>query len=253
MLDDTLALTAHERGDAPTPAVATLVLFVGPACRPDAASGRLLAREGMRCVWLPDVEQAFAAARQAHFDALVLDAGALDGRDGSTLPRLRATLGCPVLVRAEQVDEVEEIVALERGADAWLAAPLAPRRLRAHLGALMRGRSHPPPAEASAGLAPQEEEPSGWRIDRVANRLRCGPLSIGLTEVQAAFVQCLLEAEGRIVPRERLLAALPLARGMHQRNADVYVHRLRRRLRDAGATDLSIEAIRGRGYVLHTA
>lgn len=92
---------------------------------------------------------------------------------------------------------------------------------------------------------------AGWQLDRVANRLFVDGRGIALTEVQAALLQCLAEARGRIVPRARLAQALPRGAGLSARSVDVYIHRPRTRLqRDGLGTWLAIEAVRCRGYVL---
>jgi DNA-binding response OmpR family regulator len=186
----------------------------------------------------------------ACFDALVLDAALLECRDGTTLSRLRAALRCPIVMLADHGDEIDEILALELGADAFLPRPLAPRRLRAHLSALMRLQQRGASPSDGAAMRPPADDAPGWRLDRVTNRLRRGARCVELTDVQAALLQCLIEAGGRIVPRDRLAAALPLGRTAHARSVDVYVHRLRKRLLAGGAVDVSIAAIRGRGYVL---
>jgi DNA-binding response OmpR family regulator len=228
----------------------TLVLFVGAGCRPARAEFSTLGRDGVRCVWSADLDQALRMARLACFDALVIDAGALAAREGWALARARATFGCPLLVVAERsgdVDEVDEIVALELGADAFLARPLAPRRLRAHLAALWRPRSSVAPPE------PPTTPPAkigGWWLDRVGNRLVGDDRSVAVTELQAALLQCLLAAAGRAVPRAQLRAALPLGREVGARSVDVYMHRLRKRLVEAGVRELVVVCVRGRGYLL---
>jgi two-component system OmpR family response regulator len=236
-------------GSAPARVVIdTLVLFVGAGCRPARAEFSTLGRDGVRCVWSADLEQALRMARLARFDALVIDAGALAAREGWALARARAAFGCPLLVVAESGDEVDEIVALELGADAFLARPLAPRRLRAHLAALWRPRSG-----AMAAPEPDTAPPAqmgGWWLDRVGNRLVGDDRSVTVTELQAALLQCLLAAAGRAVPRAQLRDALPLGREVGARSVDVYMHRLRKRLADAGVRDLVVVCVRGRGYLL---
>ena len=257
MLDETLAPTPADPAAAPWRAAAAprptaaLVLFVGAACRPSPAVCESLAHEGMRCLWLGGCAQATLAARSAQFDAVVVDASSLPARGGAALAQLRAEVRCPVVMLAEHGDEIDEILALELGADAYLQRPLSPRRLRAHLSVLIRRRR---PAAAQDGPIdpPTTIDGRAWQVDRVGNRLVRGSISVALTEVQCAFLQCLLEAEGRIVPRSRLAAALPNGHPVHARSIDVYVHRLRKRLHEAAVFDLLIEAIRGRGYVLQT-
>jgi DNA-binding response OmpR family regulator len=237
-------------GSAPARVVIdTLVLFVGAGCRPARAEFSTLGRDGVRCVWSADLEQALRMARLARFDALVIDAGALAAREGWALARARAAFGCPLLVVAESGDEVDEIVALELGADAFLARPLAPRRLRAHLAALWRPRC--------VMAAPEPEVPppvqaGGWWLDRVGNRLVSDDRSVAVTELQAALLQCLIAAGGRAVPRAQLRAAMPLGKDVGARSVDVYMYRLRKRLDDAGVRDLVVECVRGRGYLLRS-
>jgi two-component system, OmpR family, response regulator len=256
MLDDTLttatpdlATTPWRADAAATPRqLAALVLFTGAACRPGPAVCESLAREGMRCLWLAGREQALQAARAAQFDAVVIDASSLPERGGAALAQLRAAVRCPVVMLADRGDEIDEILALELGADAYLQHPVAPRRLRAHLSVLIRWR-HCAHAEDSLVDTPSVVD-GLWHVDRVGNRLVRGSVRVALTEVQSAFLQCLFEAEGRIVPRSRLAAALPNGQPVHARSIDVYIYRLRKHLHGAGVFDLLIETIRGRGYVL---
>jgi len=239
-------------GTPPARAAAdTLVLFVGAGCRPARAEFSTLGRDGMRCIWSADLEQALRLARLARFDALVIDSGALAAREGWALARARAAFACPLLVVAEHGDEVDEIVALELGADAFLARPLAPRRLRAHLAALWRPRAD----RAAPEPEPEPEPPTpvqagDWWLDRIGNRLVGDDRSVAVTELQAALLQCLIAADGRAVPRAQLRAALPLGRCVGARSVDVYLHRLRKRLDDAGVRDLVVVCVRGRGYLL---
>jgi DNA-binding response OmpR family regulator len=243
------AIPWREGAVAPPRQMAALVLFVGGACRPSPAVCESLALEGMRCLWSPAAAQAIDAARSAQFDAVVVDASFLSERGGATLAHLRLLVRCPVVVLADCGDEIDEILALELGADAYLQRPVAPRRLRAHLSVLIRWRN---PATAEHGRIESATVPDTghWQLDRVRNRLLHGQSRVELTDVQCAFLQCLFDAEGRIVPRSRLVAALPNGHPVHARSIDVYVHRLRKRLHEAGVFDLSIEAVRGRGYVL---
>jgi DNA-binding response OmpR family regulator len=190
--------------------------------------------------------------------SLLLFVGADFHPGAAVLIELNAALQCPLIVVAGRPDEVDEIVALEYGAAAYLAQPLAPRRLRAHLAALMRERTAAPYFDAAAAQAPSPLPQCGWQLDRIANRLRraesdgSGERLVALTEVQSALLQCLIEAQGLIVPRARLAAALPNRHEIGARSVDVYIHRLRQRLHGEGVEGLAIQAVRGRGYRLAT-
>jgi DNA-binding response OmpR family regulator len=234
-------------------APATLALFVGAGCRPGPGEFGALGRDGTRCVWSAHPAQAERLGALACFDALIVDAAALAPHEGQTLARLRAAFaGCPLVVVAERGDEVDEIVALELGADAFLARPLAPRRLRAHLAALWRLRTRAAAPRPAADVEPARI--AGWWLDRVRNRLVAADgRSVAVTELQAALLQCLLAAQGRALPRAQLAAALPLGRAVGTRSVDVYMHRLRARLAGAGVRELVLDTVRGRGYLLRAA
>lgn len=226
-------------------APARLVLFVGDAMRPEAAMAEALARDGVRCLWLAGPAQAQRAARLAVFDAVVLDGHCIDGDAGRLLAELRAALRGPILVVGQTADEIDEIVALESGADAYLAPPFAPRRLRAHIAALLRRPRARRDDEAPATVG-------GWTLDPLRQALVDGRREVALTEVQTLLLQCLFDAAGSLVARAQLMAALPRGERLQVRSVDVYIHRLRQRLRDEGVDGLVIDAVRGRGFVLRT-
>ncbi|RVT53760.1 response regulator transcription factor [Rubrivivax albus] len=231
--------------DAVPPGVRRLLLFVGPVLPGEADVAGAMARAGWRCLWLPDMAAAQRAAAHARFDAVVLRAECEGGPAPRDIDALRQTLGCPVLVAAGAADEVDEVIALELGADAWLAGPLTARRLRAHLVAVLRqrdaARGQPEPAPLALG---------GWTLDEAARRLQRADRHVELTALQVALLRCLGAQPGHVVTRDALAQAAGGGRDLQARSVDVYVARLRRRLREARVDGLDIEGVRGRGYTL---
>jgi DNA-binding response OmpR family regulator len=237
--------------DAPRRPPARLVMFTGRHCRPGREEFDVLGLDGIRCLWTAECEQALHAVRLARFDGLVVDAQALGQRSSALLARLRAAFDCPIVVIADGHDELDEILALELGADAYLARPVAPRRLRAHLGVLERLRLVPLASRDTLAVPEtfkRSDPAAAWHIDRVGNRLLGEGVDLALTEMQCALLQCLLDARGRIVPRARLAAAMPLGRDVRAQSIAVYMHRLRKRLSDAQIRSATIETARSRGY-----
>lgn len=230
---------------APDPA---LVLFIGPAVRPDRALGDTLQHAGLRCTAVSHLAAAQAASEHLHFDAVVADAAALGPSLALGLSALRPMLSCPVLVAATEPSEIDAIVALEHGASHYLGWPLAPRHLRAQLRALMPGTRADP-----AARPPDALQAAGWQLDEALRELRGAGHTVPLTAAQVAMLRCLASPAGRLVHRAELeaCAAAPGAPLM-ARSIDVYVHRLRRRLAEAGATGLDIDCVRGRGYRLRS-
>lgn len=226
----------------------SLVLFVGAGVRPERGLADLLAQTGLRCAAVSDLATAREACANLQFDALVIDASTLGPSLALGLTGLQPHAACPLLVVAQAPNEIDEIIALEHGAADYLSLPLSPRLLRAHLMAMLRAR---PAAESLAEPAPDLPRAGAWMLDPMLRELRWGPHSVALTEGQFAILRCLAAPVGRVVPRAELEArASGPDSTLTARSIDVYVHRLRRRLADAGMDAFDIQCVRGRGYRL---
>lgn len=149
----------------------------------------------------------------------------------------------PVLILSALGSSQERAAGLRRGADDYLPKPFDFDELLARIEALGR-RARP--------ARPMED---ALRIGTV-RLLRDVPALAGpagetlLTGREAALVQMLLEARGRTLSRERILARVwQTDRDPLTNVVDVYVSRLRRKLRDQDPT-ITLEALRGLGYRL---
>lgn len=226
-----------------------LVLFVGRALPLDAARRETMQREGLRCIGLPGLQEAVAASRAAHLDAIVVDAAELQPEAKPLLKQLQQPAHrCPMIVIDRPKSEMSELIALSYGASAYLVGPVPPQRLLAHLQALLRLSSRPIGAPPPAGQHPTV--PGNWSVDAVRSCMHRPDRTVPLTEVQLALLQCLFDAGYHIVSRGRLHDALPARRELDGRTVDVYIHRLRRHLARERVTDFQIRAVRARGYRL---
>jgi two-component system response regulator RstA len=238
-------------GEQPWEAPAHLVLIVARRRAPQRSVVDCLAQRGVRCIWIDGLQGLDGVADQVVPDAIVYDAQA----DAASLPialsQLRRRFSGALLVIDGSQDEVDEIIALELGADAHLSHPVTPRRLRARLEALLRRHGGGAALQAERGGNAAPDLPAGWRLDPVHNQLQRGQQSIALTGGQAHLLRCLAQHAGRVVPRAELhdQVCAPDSE-LRARSVDVYVHRLRQRLSSAGVHDLAIEAVRGRGFML---
>ena len=228
-----------------------LLLLVGQALLPGPDLVGEMLRAGVRCLWLGTVTQALDAAVHMRFDATVVHLAEPVGSTARHFEQWQAAWRCPLLVVTDKADDIDEIIALELGADACLALPLAPRRLRAHVLALMRAR---PAALAAAPATVSSELPplhvAGWTLDRLHKRLWRADRSVELTDMLACLLQSFIEELGRVVPREKLMAGLQTGGALQARSIDRYVTRLRQRLQDARIDELRIKGVRGSGYTL---
>lgn len=197
-----------------------------------------LRRAGYTVDWLSDGEHAQAALSDGGFDIAVLDLG-LPRLDGQRVIRAARSAGAqlPVLVLTAR-DEVEERVrALDGGADDFLAKPFDPAELLARLRALLRRREGAPRAlPAFAGI---ELEPTRFEV-RVEGQM------IDLPRREFALLLALVEAGGRVVPRELLQQRLyGWDEDVSSNALEGHIHHLRRKL---GAE--RIGTVRGVGYRL---
>jgi DNA-binding response OmpR family regulator len=215
--------------------------LVGPRLKLDPALLARLHDAGLHTSWLAGPEAALAAARQAAFDALLLDA---ELATPTVLLQLRAVLDCGVLVVGAHDEEVEELLALECGADGYLPPPLSARRLLVHLQAHLRLRRR----LGTAARRPARF--AGWRLCRDTGRLSGHGLSVELSMAQARLMAVLMEADGQPVARRALREALPRGAALDERSVDVYLSRLRHRLAEERVTALELRPVRGCGYVL---
>jgi len=233
-------------------APAHLVLIVARQRAPQRSVVDCLAQRGLRCIWVDGLQAVGRVADQVAPDAVVYDAQAEAVSLAAALAQLRRWFAGSLLVVDGSDDEVDEILALELGADGLLAHPVSPRRLRARLEALLRRHTGGTPPQAAAEAEP--ELPSGWHLDAVRNCLRRGPQTVPLTGGQAHLLRCLALHAGRVVPRGELHEQVCAPQSdLRARSIDVYIHRLRQRLLAAGVRDLAIDAVRGRGFVLRGA
>lgn len=243
---------ARAAGDALSwSAPAHLVLIVARQRAPQRSVVDCLAQRGLRGIWVDGLQAVGHAADQAVPDALVYDAQADTVPLATALAQLRQWFAGPLMVLAGSGDEADEIAALELGADGLLAHPVSPRRLRARLEALLRRHSgrRAPAMDVDA----EPDLPAGWHLDAVQNRLRRGMQTVPLTAGQAHLLRCLALHAGRVVPRAELHEQVCAPQSeLRARSIDVYVHRLRQRLLGAGVHDLTIDAVRGRGFVLRS-
>jgi len=230
-------------------APAHLVLVIARGRAPQRSVVDCLAQRGLRCIWIDGLQAVDRVADQVVPDALVYDAQADTLPLPTALAQLRQGFAGSLLVLDGSHDEVDEILALELGADGLLAHPVNPRRLRARLEALLRRHvAGTPPRSSDA----EPDLPAGWHLDAVHNRLLRGPQSVALTGGQAHLLRCLALHAGRVVPRAELHEQVCAPESdLRARSIDVYIHRLRQRLQAAGVRDLSIHAVRGHGFVLN--
>jgi two-component system, OmpR family, phosphate regulon response regulator PhoB len=186
---------------------------------------------------------ALEAIRRQPPDLIVLDL-MLPGLDGLELTRLLkrdpATSRVPLVMLTAKGEEVDRIVGLELGADDYIPKPFSPREVVLRIKAVLRRH-----AGEDAG---DVLEAGGLRLDASAHRVEARGQEIALTATEFRLLKVLLERQGRVQTRSRLLSDVwGYAEDVDSRTVDTHVRRLRRKL---GVEADRIETVIGVGYRL---
>ncbi len=183
---------------------------------------------------------------QETFDAVVLDIG-LPGMDGFEVCRsVRSHFSGPIIVLTARGDEVDEVVALEVGADDFIKKPVRPRALLARLRShLRRNEVSPSGAESDKIIVGDLEiDPSSRNVDLAGE-----PIDLSTAEFE--LLAYLASRAGTVVARKDIyLDLLEIPYDGLDRSIDLRVSRLRRKLGDDPTNPTRIKSIRGVGYLL---
>ncbi|MBV9485369.1 MAG: response regulator transcription factor [Frankiaceae bacterium] len=203
-----------------------------------------LQREGHAVDTAATGDDALWLAREAPFDAIVLDINipSLDGVEVCTQLREQQNW-TPILLLTGRAEVSDRVRGLDAGADDYLVKPFAVAELRARLRALVRRGAPARPALLCAGDVV---------IDPAAHRVqRCGQ-EVHLTAREYTLLEVLVRNADAVVTRDDIVAKLwDFAAEVGSNVVDVTVRRLREKIdRPFGAA--SIATVRGSGYIFRS-
>ncbi len=203
----------------------------------------VLEREDCRVEFVTDIGAAIALARRVRYHALAIDLDQVRHSPAEVVGLLRQVTDAPLLLTRRFVDDVDQIVALEAGADAVAAQPLSPRLLLAHLRRLDRL------VEERAVPVQHASEYGPLRIDPARHRVTWCEQRIDVCGSELVILNLLAAARGRPVSRDAMLQALGRSEAL-SRALNTAISRLRARLRRQGFVQLRIQSVSRTGYRL---
>ena len=139
----------------------------------------------------------------------------------------------------------DRVLGLSAGADDYLPKPFSPAELVARVRTILRRAEGSPDDDQAAVYILAD-----LVLDTARHRVTVGGREIALSSLELRLLQVLLEADGRVLSRDRLLDALyGHAEGdVSDRAIDVYVKRVREKLGDSPDAPRFIATVRGAGY-----
>jgi two-component system, OmpR family, catabolic regulation response regulator CreB len=203
-------------------------------------------REGWLVHHVLLVQQAHEAALRLRPTAAVLDVGLPDGNGLDLCRRWRSSTdthlaALPTLMLTARGEEMDRVLGLEAGADDYLPKPFSPRELVARVRALLRRAAMPKPQTVV----------HGFELDEAGQNIRYFGATLPLTRMEYGLLKELLQAGGRILTRETLLARVwGEQTDAADRTVDTHIKTLRAKLRQAHEGPDPISTHRGLGYRL---
>ena len=190
-------------------------------------------------------------------DLLILDL-MLPGMDGLSVCReVRSSYQGKILILTASDDDMDQVAALEMGADDFVCKPLKPRVLLARIRMLLRRRDQPVEAtlDQHPPLAALEDsnkvQLGGLNLNKMTQRCMLNQQLINLTPSEFELLWILVEHKDQVLSRERLVR---LTRGIDydgiDRTIDNKIVLLRKKLQDDPSLPKRIITLRGKGYLL---
>jgi len=179
-----------------------------------------------------------------HPDLVILDLNlpGMDGLDVARHIRRSETRRTPIIMLTARIDEVDQLLGLELGADDYIPKPFSPRIVVARVNALLRR------TEAAKSPA-QHLRVAGLEIDQDAHTLLLDGKVIDLTPTEFSLLVTLAGQPGRVFSRLQLLEATSgVAYEGYERSIDAHIKNLRAKIEPDSRKPKYIETVFGVGY-----
>ena len=204
-----------------------------------------LVEQGFSVTIETDGRRAVEAIERQNYDAVVLDIG-LPGMDGFEVCRsVRPTYAGPIIVLTARGEEIDEVIALEVGADDFMAKPVRPRALLARLKVHLRRGDALAPTDMEAVVV------GDLRIEESSRNVTVAGEVIELTTAEFELLLYLARRAGTVVERKSVyIDLLEIPYDGLDRSIDLRISRLRKKLNDDPHQPARIKSVRGVGYLM---
>ena len=195
---------------------------------------------------------------EAHYDVCLLDVNLPDGDGYQICKAIRDKSDVPILFLTACDDEIHTVLALEQGADDYIAKPFRIRELIARIKAIMRrtGRSAAlnQSTDEQATAAEPQADPDIIKVGRNELNIKSGKVKrdgeeIFLSAVEYRLLLTFARSRGQLLTRQQILNDMWDSAGdfVNDNTLTVYVRRLRKKLEQEDDEPV-IQTVRGIGY-----
>ncbi len=201
-----------------------------------------LEQAGFRVLSALRGDEGLALWEQHQPDLVLLDLN-LPGMDGLDVARaIRRKANTPLIMITARVEEADQLVGLELGADDYITKPFSPRLVVARVRALLRRAEGPATQRTVLHLFDLEIDLEGHTV------LRNG-YPIELTPTEFSLLATMASQPGRTFTRLQLLEAVQgVAYEGYERTIDAHIKNLRAKLEPDPRHPRYIETVFGVGY-----
>jgi two-component system alkaline phosphatase synthesis response regulator PhoP len=175
-------------------------------------------------------------------DLVLLDLN-LPGMDGLDVARqIRRKGDTPIIMITARVEEADQLVGLELGADDYIPKPFSPRLVVARVRALLRRAT-------TETVTPQVLRVADLEIDLEAHTASRSGQLMDLTPTEFNLLTTLAAQPGRAFTRLQLLeSSQGVAYEGYERTVDAHIKNLRAKLEPDPKTPRYVETVFGVGY-----
>lgn len=201
-----------------------------------------LEKEDYECYTAKSGEDGLDILKKHGIDLVVLDI-MLPGMDGFEVCRNikqdGRLKGIPIIMLTAKGEEVDRIVGLELGADDYMVKPFSPRELTLRVKAVLKRSKKEDTKKELVTIG-------GITANIPKHKITVKNREIELTKMEFKLLVTLMERQGRVQTRDRLLSDVwDMDSMVDTRTVDTHIRRLREKLGRAGN---SIATVRGMGY-----
>ena len=182
--------------------------------------------------------------------------GSVNGLD--VIRDISQRLALPTIMISGYGDSTDRTIALEMGADDFVVKPFDMRELVARIRTVLRRSQAKPTAFPAIAQGPEQTLPE--KAERIGELfvdlknlriLDAGGNELGLTSLEFQIFEVLHERKGQATSRKQILDALNMdSQDYVDRNVDVLILRLRKKIESNPKRPRLIRTVRNIGYVL---